>query len=176
MRVSRILLYSPLFVSLLSIWCNEQGFGCYRLRSLVGIGILVQGFIYHPYLKSRYCTPSPAPCPWYCIPHWRCAHIGAESPSPSYGTESYAANDWVLLFRIHSKILLAYSLRYRVLSLLIPAAFFNALDNAATASAESLGVSDATRHLILEMSRGIAVILLLMYVQSWLPKFSTINE
>lgn len=175
MRVSRILLYSSLLFPCFQIWCNEQGFGCYRLRSLVGICVIVQGFIYHPDLKSRYRTSSPAPSPWYCIPHWRCARIGAESPPPSYRTESYSADGWVLLFRIHSKLLLAYSLKYRVLSLLIPAAFFNALDHAATASAEIQVVSDATRHLILEMSRGIAVILLLMYVQSQNSRLLMIN-
>lgn len=51
-----------------------------------------------------------------------------------------------------------------VLSLLIPAAFFGALNDAVTVTAESQVVSDETRHMFLQMSRGIAVLLLLVYV------------
>jgi len=59
-----------------------------------------------------------------------------------------------------------------VMTLLIPAAFFAALDHAAlpattaTSEAPTLFVSDTTRGIFLQMSRGLAVILLTVYICS----------
>ncbi|KAF7433375.1 hypothetical protein PC9H_005325 [Pleurotus ostreatus] len=56
-----------------------------------------------------------------------------------------------------------------VLSLLLPAAFFSALDRGVAVSVEAPAagmVSNETREVFLQMSRGIAIILLLIYVAS----------
>ncbi|KAF4574673.1 hypothetical protein EYR36_006023 [Pleurotus pulmonarius] len=56
-----------------------------------------------------------------------------------------------------------------VLSLLLPAAFFSALDRGVAVSVEApaAGIaSDETREIFLQMSRGIAIILLLIYIAS----------
>lgn len=50
-----------------------------------------------------------------------------------------------------------------VLTLLIPTAFFASLDNGPTATGL---ISDSTRHNFLQMSHGLAIILLLVYVMS----------
>jgi hypothetical protein len=60
-----------------------------------------------------------------------------------------------------------------VLTLLLPAAFFAALDRsivvAAGGSASESVVNDSMRHTILEMSRGLSVMLLLVQVLHCLP-------
>jgi hypothetical protein len=111
------------------------------------------------------------------VPHWRRAHMGAESPTSSYtGTESsrYPTANSLISFEYSSTTpcsLLGNSLYHysltpinkaiRVLALLLPTAFFSSINRGV--ASETI-VTDDLRHTFLQMSRGLAFILLVVSV------------
>ena len=139
---------------------------------------------------SSYCVSSPliyfillqAAAPesnncWCCHPtsligsgnficYGRSTHNPARPPSTRDGAQSFFANAWVskIYFMIYVRLMCYYI--NRVLSLLLPAAFFAALDTdfspPGTPGGTFSSISDETRGKLLKMSRGIAVLLLIV--------------
>ena len=125
------------------------------------------------FLPDRCRTSSPTPCPRYRIPHRRCSYLGAKSPSWTNAIEPIVAHDRVRRKqkqKFMQKFTVLSDYFCSVLSLLIPSAFFSAIDRGE--NTPNL-LTDETRHQFLQMSRGLAVILLCMCV---LPRYQLFTE
>jgi len=118
---------------------------------------------------------------WCCCPtsligsgnficYGRSTHTPAGPPSTCDGAQSLFANSWVSEIYFMIYVRLTRCSINRVLSLLLPAAFFGALDTSFSPPGIGNGtfdsISDATRDSLLKISRGIAILLLIVWV-SW---------
>lgn len=122
--------------------------------------------------------PPPPPHSGDVFHHWWCTYLVPRPPPPFGPAKSFTSDYWVSERRPGSRDAKHHGLTHgtvvRVLSLLLPAAFFAAVDTAfvapvaegAEAATAEVLVSDATRHVFLQMSRGLAIILLAVYVSS----------
>ena len=149
-----------------------------RLRilqaTIIGTSLRIKILVSHLliFLPGRCRASSPTPCSRYCIPHRRCSYLGAKSPPWTNAIEPIVAHDRVRRKqkqKFMQKFTVLSDYFCSVLSLLIPSAFFSAIDRGE--NTPNL-LTDETRHQFLQMSRGLAVILLCMCVFPHQPLFT----
>ena len=103
-----------------------------------------------------------------CIYYGRSTHNPTRPPSTHEWAQSFFANSWVCKIYFMIYVRLTWCRINRVLSLLLPAAFFTALDTGFTPPGTTDGafsnISDETRGNLLKISRGIAILLLIVWV------------
>ena len=103
-----------------------------------------------------------------CICYGRSTHTPARPPSTHEWAQSFFANSWVSKIYFIVYVRLTWCYINRVLSLLLPAAFFAALDTGfsppGTTDGTFSNINDETRGNILKISRGIAVLLQIVWV------------
>lgn len=113
----------------------------------------------------RCCHSSPSPCTRDSLCDGRSTYNSARSPSALDRAQSHSPHPRVSHASIrdtdHTNDDAAIS-SHRVLSLMIPAAFFAALDGGSvpTTAGAVNPVSDEVRGMFLKMSRGVAILLL----------------
>ena len=127
------------------------------------------------------CHPSSLIGSRSCIHYRRSTHNPARHPSAREWAQPFFANSWVSkiwFFTFRTSRLTRFCIN-RVLSLLLPAAFFAALDTdfspPGTAVGEFSSISDETRGNLLKISRGIAVLLQIVWVSGHFFKKSVAN-
>ena len=100
------------------------------------------------------------------ICYGRSTHNPARPPSTRDGAQSFFANSRVSKIYFMIYVLLTCCCINRVLSLLLPASFFAALNTDFSPPGTAVGtfsdISDETRGNLLKMSRGIAILLLIV--------------
>ena len=121
--------------------------------------------------RPRCRLASPATCPGYCVLNWRRQNTRTTTAPSALSAESHTPHSRVgnILFAVMG---LGEGRQVadnpgRVLALTIPAAFFAAIDGTSNDGVEDvIGPSDALRSDFLGISRGFAVILLVMCARS----------
>ena len=112
-----------------------------RLRilqaTIIGTPLRIKILVLHLliFLPGRCRTSSPTPCSRYCIPHRRCSYLGAKSPPWTNAIEPIVAHDRVRRKqkqKFMQKFTVLSDYFCSVLSLLIPSAFFSAIDRKST--------------------------------------------
>jgi len=111
-------------------------------------------------LDRRYYSSS-ALSAWHCVHFRRGSNHSTRPPSTHHTVESFHAYRWV---RIPSWIFCIPDVGPRVLAILMPTAFFCALNThfAPTGFEKLTAVTDRVRGEILKFSRGMAVLLLIL--------------
>ena len=109
-----------------------------------------------------------------CVCYRRSTHNPARPPSTREWAQSLFANSWVCKTFFMIYIRLTRCCMNRVLSLLLPAAFFAALDTdfspPGIANGTFSSINDEVRGNLLKISRGIAVLLLIVWVSRYFPR------
>ena len=125
------------------------------------------------------CHPTSLTSSGNCIYYGRSMHNPTRPPSTCEWAQSFFANSWVSKIYFIIYVRLTWCRINRVLSLLLPAAFFTALDTGFTPPGTTDGafsnISDETRGNLLKISRGIAVLLQIVWVSGHFFKKSVAN-